>query len=61
MHWVYEMRTLAQELCAFPQTLPYQPDLTVFQIAQPTVNNSCRSARSSGREVLLFYEKGPAA
>jgi hypothetical protein len=52
-----QVRIFPQQSFPFRQRFSYQSELSVFQIPQSTMNDSCRTARGSRSEVSLFDEK----
>ncbi len=62
---MHQVRTLAQQAPAFDERLTHQSDLTVFQVAQASVDDAGGPAGGAGGEVVLFDQQrttaGPGA
>src|SRR5690242_16033361 len=61
MNWVHQMRTLLQQASPFQQRLANQPELSMFQVAQATVDDAGGAAGGAGREVMLLQQKSAAS
>ena len=51
------MRRLRQQPLAFTQRFAHQTDLSMFQVTQPAVNDSCGAAGGSGGKIILLNQQ----
>ena len=58
MYGMHQVRALPQQAAALQQRLADQPELGVFQVAQPAVDDARRAAGSAGGKVVLLDQQG---
>lgn len=54
---MHKVRSFPQQLFPFAERFPYQAQLPVFQVTQPTMDDACRTAGYSGGKIVLLHQQ----